>query len=280
MIWCCHCLNACTTDKQLFEMGMFLASFTWLKTAFTFPVLDGFALDNLECGTSAMNYYNKLRRMMSSIFPQLVPLNFPHDHYRELMRVAWQWRQLKLLKWNEFGYERRRPTSGELALFFPACPQPGINAPLPANRHPDNPSWLYAQSLVMDSNFKAEHLHPTHLEDEVWLTDGQCFMAHLAIAKDIHWVNESLYLSLPSGMEIIPGIGLWHVHGHQDKCYVRYTSTFITGAARIDGEIMETLWAPLNIISPAARGMSTPHWQECLDYQMNDSNFMKMIHMS
>ncbi|KAG1900018.1 uncharacterized protein F5891DRAFT_980633 [Suillus fuscotomentosus] len=204
MIQFCQCLNACTTNKQLFEMGMFLASFTRPKTAFTFPVLDGFALDNLECGTSAMNYYNKLRRMMSSIFPQLVPvgvayrnstsskLNSPQDHYRELMRVARQWRQLKLLKWNGFGYERRRPTSGELALFCLACPQPGINAPLPANRHPDDPSWLYARSLVMDSNFKAEHLHPTHLEDEVWLTDGQCFMvskdrykAHLAIAKDV-----------------------------------------------------------------------------------------------
>jgi hypothetical protein len=93
-------------------------------------------------------------------------------------------------------------------------------------------------------------------------------------------VKESLYLSIPSEMEIVPGIGLWHVHGHQDKCYVWYASTFIMGAARIDGEIMETLWAPLNIISPSTRGMSTPHWQECLDYQMNDSNFMKMIRMS
>ncbi|KAG2058431.1 hypothetical protein BDR06DRAFT_980321 [Suillus hirtellus] len=354
MIRFCQCLNACTTDKQLFEMAMFPASFTRPKTAFTFPVLDGFALDNLECGTSAMNYYNKLRRMTSSIFPHLVL-----DCYRELMRVARQWRQLKLLKWNGFGYERRRPTSGELALFCPACPQPGINSPLPSDRSADDPSWLYARSLVMDGNFKAEHLHPTHLEDEVWLTDGQCFMvskdqykAHLAVANDVanasrhkleatgigscacarhscfvphsivtsvirqmnmdytlchalshhtdglsqaftfydincqynkhfwRWVSESLYLSLPSGMEIIPGIGLWHVHGHQDKCYVRYASTFITGAARIDGEIMETLWAPLNIISPAARGMSTPHRQECLDYQMNDSNFMKMIRMS
>ncbi|KAG1863871.1 hypothetical protein F4604DRAFT_1928984 [Suillus subluteus] len=42
---------------------------------------------------------------------------------------------------------------------------------------------------------------------------------------------------------------------------------------------METLWARLNLISPAARGMSSPHRQECLDYQMNDSNFCKMIHM-
>ncbi|KAG2351351.1 hypothetical protein BDR07DRAFT_1501721 [Suillus spraguei] len=40
---------------------------------------------------------------------------------------------------------------------------------------------------------------------------------------------------------------------------------------------METLWTPLNIISPLARGMGTPHRKEVLDYQMNDCNFMKMI---
>ncbi|KAG0692451.1 hypothetical protein DFH29DRAFT_985764 [Suillus ampliporus] len=55
------------------------------------------------------------------------------------------------------------------------------------------------------------------------------------------WIEESPYLDLPWGMYIVPGIRLWHVHGHQDKCYVRYASNFITGAARIDGEIMETL---------------------------------------
>ncbi|KAG2133687.1 uncharacterized protein EDB93DRAFT_1254780 [Suillus bovinus] len=51
------------------------------------------------------------------------------------------------------------------------------------------------------------------------------------------------------------------------------------GIGRIDGEIMETLWARLNLISPTAWGMSSPHRQECLDFQMNDSNFCKMIHM-
>ncbi|KAG2742518.1 hypothetical protein P692DRAFT_20748217 [Suillus brevipes Sb2] len=70
-------------------------------------------------------------------------------------------------------------------------------------------------------------------------------------------------------MEIILGIGLWHVHGHQDKCFVRYASNFILGVARIDGEIMETLWAPLNIISPSAWGMFTPHQQECLDFHQS-----------
>ncbi|KAG1881326.1 uncharacterized protein F5891DRAFT_973458 [Suillus fuscotomentosus] len=30
----------------------------------------------------------------------------------------------------------------------------------------------------------------------------------------LHGVKESPYLAIPFGMEIIPGIGLWHVHGH------------------------------------------------------------------
>ncbi len=92
-------------------------------------------------------------------------------------------------------------------------------------------------------------------------------------------VDRSRFLEMVPELTIIPGIGLWHVHGHQDSCYVRYASNFIEGIGRIDGEIMETLWSRLNLISPAARGMSSPHRKECLDYQMNDSNFCKMIRM-
>ena len=92
-------------------------------------------------------------------------------------------------------------------------------------------------------------------------------------------VDRSRFLEMVPELTIIPGIGLWHVHGHQDSCYVRYASNFIEGIGWIDGEIMETLWARLNLISPAARGMSSPHRKECLDYQMNDSNFCKMIRM-
>ncbi|KAG2116993.1 uncharacterized protein F5147DRAFT_768380 [Suillus discolor] len=359
MISFCQCAGALSPDMQLFETGLFPASFTSPKTAFTFAVLDNFLLDNLECGTSAMNYYSKLRRITSSVFPHLVP-----DRYRELMRVGRQWRQVKQLKWHGFGHEKRQPKAGELALFCPACPQPGVNLNL-SDRNESDPAWLYSRSLVMDGNFKAEHLYPTNPSDEVALTDGLGFMVgdarykmHLSQAQDIvqrsdckclapqagsnrdrrmclcearvfcssfngrlseggkmnmdyalcqalgyntdginraftfydincqynkhlsKRIEESPYLDLPWGMDIIPGIGLWHVHGHQDKCYVRYASNFITGAARIDGEIMETLWAPLNIISPSARGMSTPHQKECLDFQMNDCNFMKMICIS
>ncbi|KAG1779892.1 hypothetical protein EV702DRAFT_1043281 [Suillus placidus] len=179
----------------LCQMGLFLASFAQPKTAFTFEVLDDFLLDNLECETSAMNYYNKLRRMTTSVFPHLVP-----DRYWKLMRVARQWRQLKLLKWNGFGHESKDRKPGDLALFCLACPQPGINVTLPPEDMQEetnskskfpSPSWLYARSLVMDGNFKAEHLYAVNPTDEVSLMDGCAFMvgdatykAHLAQAKD------------------------------------------------------------------------------------------------
>ncbi|KAG1854600.1 hypothetical protein F4604DRAFT_1591121, partial [Suillus subluteus] len=78
MIRFCRCASALGPDMQLFEISLFPASFTSPKTAFTFAVLDDFLLDNLECGTSAMNYYSKLRQITSSVFPHLVPVSDIH----------------------------------------------------------------------------------------------------------------------------------------------------------------------------------------------------------
>ncbi|KAG1847564.1 hypothetical protein DFJ58DRAFT_663265, partial [Suillus subalutaceus] len=181
---CCDCPNAMSPDLQMFRHGFFPASFNKPKTLFTFRVLDDFLLDNLECGTSAMNYYSKLWRMTSRMFPHLVP-----DRYRELMRVARQWRQLKTMKWHGFGHCSDSPNAGDLALFCPACPQPGINVSFSGDESLDE--WKYTRSFVMDGNFKAEHLHPMKPFDEVWLSDGLGFMVgkdryktHLAEAAD------------------------------------------------------------------------------------------------
>ncbi|KAG1766639.1 hypothetical protein EDD22DRAFT_773758, partial [Suillus occidentalis] len=47
MVRFCRCPNAETPDRQLFEIGLFPASFTRPKTVFTFALLDDFILDNL-----------------------------------------------------------------------------------------------------------------------------------------------------------------------------------------------------------------------------------------
>jgi hypothetical protein len=58
-------------------------------------------------------------------------------------------------------------------------------------------------------------------------------------------VERGEYLSLPEGLEIIKGIGVWYV----PLCFPCYYPAFIHGAGHVDGEILETLWALLNLIS-------------------------------
>ena len=90
-------------------------------------------------------------------------------------------------------------------------------------------------------------------------------------------VKKSLELTLPSSLELRTGIGLFHIHGHQDSCLPQYSPSFIPGAKQVDGEIIETLWAPLNNISRSSHGMSLAHRQEVIDAHMNYSNWKKLV---
>ncbi|KAI6026871.1 hypothetical protein BKA83DRAFT_4050885, partial [Pisolithus microcarpus] len=172
LVQACQCPNADSFHMQLFRAKLCPSTFEKPSTAFTFSVLDDFLRDNVECGISGMNYYNKLRRVTSNVFPHLVV-----DRYRELLRVAWQWRLLKLLKWSGFKDNKNCSNKGDLAIFCAVCPQPGINYP---NRQ--NPitlicsSWKYTRTVVMDGNFKAEQMHERRPDDQVWLMDGRGFM--------------------------------------------------------------------------------------------------------
>ncbi|KAF8430922.1 hypothetical protein L210DRAFT_3508110 [Boletus edulis BED1] len=281
----CHCPGSLPVHQQLLRGRLFPATLQRPSTAFTFHVLDDFIRDNLECGTSGSNYFSKLRRITSNVFPHLVP-------------------------------------KGELALFCPACPQPGVNCN-PSQNELSEPK--YSRTFIMDGNFKAEHMHEKCPDNQIWLMDGHGYMvtrseyqaylkgthhAHEVnmdysfanairynmsnITRIIHFydincaymkklrsrVKNSKFIDIPQDIQIVPGIGIWHVHGHRAECFSRHAPLFIPGAGWVDGEIIETLWSVLNIVSPSARGMSTPHRQELLDFQMNDSNFMKMIRMS
>ncbi|KAL4075503.1 hypothetical protein J3A83DRAFT_4090010 [Scleroderma citrinum] len=71
----CTCVGAEDSHLQLTMAGLFPATTKQPRTAFTFHVLDDFIRDNVECGTSAMNYYSKLQRITSNGFPHLVPVS-------------------------------------------------------------------------------------------------------------------------------------------------------------------------------------------------------------
>ncbi len=159
----CTCGEATEDHLSYFDLGLFPASYDLIKTAFTFNVLKDFRLSNLECKTTAAyQYYSKLRRITSPIFPRAVI-----NRYQELRRVSREFRNLKLWKMHGRGYgnqpnnvatdigdvtmhdmgpdielpntagvsgESVPPTSPNvsptpqppLALFCPSCPQPAL----------------------------------------------------------------------------------------------------------------------------------------------------------
>ena len=100
-----------------------------------------------------------------------------------------------------------------------------------------------------------------------------------------YWVHflerfkQSPHLHLPPGLRILRGIGQFHVHGHVKQCFARYAPTFIRGAGMLAGEVIETLWSPLNHTASSARTMTWYHRQEYLDSHMGDSNWKKLVQM-
>ena len=70
----CRCVDGPTLNLQYLDMGLFLASLKRVQTAFTFAVLDDFRMDNLECKTAGLKYFNKLKRLTSNAFPHSVPV--------------------------------------------------------------------------------------------------------------------------------------------------------------------------------------------------------------
>ncbi|KAI9431069.1 hypothetical protein H4582DRAFT_2060255 [Lactarius indigo] len=130
-----------------------------------------------------------------------------------------------------------------------------------------------AQKNMDYSIFKALNFNMEGIEAALICYDVMCqWSVHMA-----ERVVGSNYLELPDNLELRLGIGLFHIHGHQDTCLARYSPSFIKGGRQIDGETIETLWAPLNEITRSTRGMSTSHRREVIDDHMNDSNWKKLI---
>jgi len=86
-------------------------------------------------------------------------------------------------------------------------------------------------------------------------------------------------LNMRSDVIYEKAIGQFHVHGHKDTCFFRFSSSFIPGAGQVDGEVLETLWGTLNKISWSARTTTLAHRTEILDDHTNDSNWKKLVNI-
>jgi hypothetical protein len=92
-------------------------------------------------------------------------------------------------------------------------------------------------------------------------------------------VKQSSFLDAPT-MELIFGIGKFHLNAHKDDCFPKFSPNFIRGAGQLDGEQMETLWAIIDLISPITKYMTKAHRREILDDMMRHSNWKKLVGMS
>ncbi|KAN0134638.1 hypothetical protein V8E53_007423 [Lactarius tabidus] len=120
----CVCSDGGDRQAQLLRSGLFPATFKQIETLFTVSVLDDFLIDNLECKTTAQQYYSKLQLITNKMFPNNVA-----NRYKQLLRASRQWQDLKnRMESGIFHLNEGVPIpDGSMAIFCPACPQPGIN---------------------------------------------------------------------------------------------------------------------------------------------------------
>ncbi|KAF8233707.1 hypothetical protein L208DRAFT_1265435, partial [Tricholoma matsutake] len=100
------------------------------------------------------------------------------------------------------------------------------------------------------------------------------------VCQYIIHLQECIGAHLLASLTIDQAIELLHAHGHKDECFFCYAPSFIPGSGIVAGEILESLWASLNSISPTVRTATLPHWAEMLDDHATDSNHKKMFGMT
>lgn len=75
-------------------------------------------------------------------------------------------------------------------------------------------------------------------------------------------------------------VGKFHLGAHVKTCFAKYSLNFLLGAGVLDGEVVETIWPPLNAIAPSTRSMGLSFRQETLDDMMQDINWKKTVAIS
>lgn len=148
------------------------------------------------------------------------------------------------------------------------CFAPGSLVDFQKGERQMNLDWSLAETL------KTTNVHP--LKNVLHIYDVNCqYYVHLKKR-----IGQNVHLDVDPTIDLIHAIGLFHVHGHQDECLYRFATTYVPGAGVVDGEVLETLWAVLNTVTPSARTASLASRTELLDDQMSDSNFKKMLNIS
>ena len=153
--------------------------------------------------------------------------------------------------------------NGIVAIACPrhGCFAPGSVADLYRGEQQKNVDWVLLQAL------KYSNIDPEQ---------GLLFFYDIACQYSVHF-QKRIGRELPIGLDVDFGIGQFHVHGHKEDCLFRFSSMFIPKSGVVVGEILESLWANLNAVTPAMRTATLAHRAELLDDHICDSNHKKAL---
>jgi hypothetical protein len=68
--------------------------------------------------------------------------------------------------------------------------------------------------------------------------------------------KKSPELSISDSLELCTGIGLFHIHGHQDPCLPQFSPSYILGAKQVDREY-HRLAKPMQVAGKGLLGIGT-----------------------
>ncbi|KAL4075158.1 hypothetical protein V8B97DRAFT_2022191 [Scleroderma yunnanense] len=276
-----HCSGIFTHAVSWCQSWLFPASTIQPETAITLEVLEDFHLENLECKSSVAAFYSKLKRKTNYPCPHVVLVS---SHQCLLCRAG-------------FAHDKQKiPKQGDNAVFFPACPQAKclfrwlvqlpyvvdgnftvqhMNMKAPEDDvHLSNACnsagglrnlWFtgigacacaqhgcFVPYSVVDFQKGEQYMNIDYsICNAIGYKSGNieaCLLIYdIAcqwLRNFLRWVLNSGHLEVPKGMKIIPAVGKVHISAHRME---------------LDGEILETLWAPLNKVAPSTRAMSAAH---------------------
>ncbi|KAF8600187.1 hypothetical protein BDV93DRAFT_448090 [Ceratobasidium sp. AG-I] len=102
-----------------------------------------------------------------------------------------------------------------------------------------------------------------------------------------HWITNLITratqlpssIALPQNLDLVGGIPKWHLVGHEQSCYARYSLNNTQYVGRMEGEGCERAWANLNEHSGSTSEKTPGARLDAINNVACDWNFEKMIKM-
>lgn len=170
----CGCDIAIPKHLQLLRRGLYPASQINPKTCASFQLLKQLHLLALTSKGSTYDFYRMLEKSTNN-----TGIHLPKSRYRALLRLVLQWRHLKMLKRGGRGHDSAGAAgtqNGELAVWCPSCPYPGINLPDGWRDVLPEMQFLYFLIRCIDANFRLKNQLVSSYSADPGLGIGMAYM--------------------------------------------------------------------------------------------------------